>query len=57
MYEIIWGIDTGNSTSNYVPAKRFCQKTGAMCEFAGDFGYCRVTACIKHNWNKDGDGE
>ena len=49
MTEIIYGIDMNNSTSNYEPVKRYCRYTGKMCELAGDFGYCKVTACIKYN--------
>ena len=55
MAEIIWGIDMNNSSSNYAPVKRPCRQTGEMCEFAGEFGYCQITACIKYNWNKDLD--
>lgn len=51
MSEIVWGINANTSTSNYKPVKRYCRKTGKMCELAGDFGYCRITACVKH---KDG---
>lgn len=47
MSEIIYGIDMNNSTSNWNPVKRMCRFTGLMCEFATDFGYCQVTACVK----------
>lgn len=52
MAEIIYGIDMNTSTSNYAPPKRYCKETGKMCELAGDFGYCRVTACIKYNFQR-----
>lgn len=49
MAEIIYGIDTKNSTTNIVPCKSMCRKTGQMCELANDFGYCKVTACVREN--------
>ena len=55
MSEIIWGIDTNTSTSNYQPVKRYCRQTGKMCELAGDFGYCRITACIKRKEGEQDD--
>ena len=27
--------------------KRYCRYTGKMCEFATEFGYCKITACVK----------
>ena len=45
MGEIIWGIDTNTSTTNYKPVKRYCRYTGNLCEVATDFGYCRLTDC------------
>ena len=51
MAEIIWGIGMNNSTSNYQPIKRYCRYTGQMCELATDFGYCKLTACIKKGIN------
>ena len=52
MGEIIYGIDMNNSTSNYTPTKRMCRQTGQMCELAGDFGYCKITACVKRRCDK-----
>lgn len=49
MNEIIYGIDRNNSTTGYDPIKRPCKQTGEMCELAGDFGYCKVTSCVKHS--------
>lgn len=49
MSEIIYGIDRNNSTTGYTPIKRPCKQTGEMCELAGDFGYCKVTSCVKHS--------
>jgi len=46
MAEIIWGIDLGNSTTSLAPIKHMC-KNGTMCEFATEFGYCKVTGCVK----------
>lgn len=57
MSEIIYGIDMNNSTSKYVPKKQYCKQTGEMCELAGDFGYCKITACIKKNCGADMRGE
>ncbi len=53
MSEIIYGIDMNNSTSNLKPIKRYCRQTGEYCELAEDFGYCKLTACIKHNYEVD----
>lgn len=56
---VIWGISMNTSTSNCEPIKRFCRHTGEMCELAGDFGYCTITACAKknHGARKDGDAD
>ena len=27
--------------------KRYCRYKGIMCEFATEFGYCQITACVK----------
>ena len=50
--EIIYGIDMNTSTSNFTPTKRMCRQTGQMCEFAGDYGYCKITACVKRRHSK-----
>ena len=49
MSDIIWGIDMNNSTTSWNLDKRLCKATGEMCELATEFGYCQITACIKHN--------
>lgn len=49
--EIIYGIDMDNSTTNYTPIKRLCRTGGQLCELATEFGYCKLTACIKRNYN------
>lgn len=57
MSEIIWGIDMNNSSTNVSLNKRFCKNYGKMCELATDFGYCQLTACIKHNFGIGIKGE
>ena len=48
MSDIIWGIDNQTTTAtNWEPPKRYCRYTGIMCEVATDFGYCKLTACVK----------
>ena len=27
--------------------KLFCRKSGYLCEFATEYGYCQITACVK----------
>ena len=27
--------------------KRYCRYTGKICEFATEFGYCKITVCVK----------
>ena len=51
MSKIIWGIDMNNSSTNINFDKKFCKNYGEPCELATDFGYCQLTACIKHNFN------
>ena len=50
--EIIYGIDMNTSTSNFTPTKRMCRQTGQICEFAGDYGYCKITACVRRRHGK-----
>lgn len=26
--------------------KRYCRYTGKMCEFATEFGYCKIAVCV-----------
>ena len=30
--------------------KRYCRYTGRICEFATEFGYCKITVCVKGNF-------
>ena len=27
---------------------RYCRYNDILCEFATEYGYCQVTACVKH---------
>lgn len=27
----------------------YCRYTGVACEFATEFGYCKITGCVKRN--------
>ena len=29
--------------------KRYCKRKQAMCEYANEFAYCKVTACVYQN--------
>lgn len=30
-------------------SKLYCKKTGYLCEFATEYGYCQLTICAKEN--------
>ena len=42
---------------------RYCRYKGILCEFATEYGYCQVTACVKRlrkifaRMQKDGKDE
>lgn len=35
------------ASNAYEPIKYHCKSTGEACELATEFGYCKVTVCIK----------
>lgn len=43
-----------DTTTGYTPVRRYCMSTGRMCEYATEFGYCQLTACVKHaDWHDE----
>lgn len=30
---------------------RYCKYKGIQCEFATEYGYCQITACVRWWWN------
>lgn len=40
----------GETTAWTLP-KRMCNKEGIMCEFATEFGYCKITGCVHRTIN------
>ena len=38
---ITWSDKTARKT------KLFCRKSGYLCEFATEHGYCQITVCVK----------
>lgn len=38
---ITWSDNTAKKT------KLYCRKSGYLCEFATEYGYCQITACVK----------
>lgn len=38
-------------TTAWTPPKRMCNKEGIMCEFATEFGYCKITGCVHRTIN------
>jgi hypothetical protein len=43
----IIGISKENTSTMAEQVKRFCRYQGIMCEYATDYGYCRITGCAK----------
>lgn len=40
------GITKGSYTG-MAKVERFCRYQGIMCEYATDWGYCKITGCAK----------